>query len=85
MTVRWADSGPADVDLVVLLIGEDRRVRSDADIENPRSGAMSFHDMGPAWVAVRESVAAGTLRPADRKTAPVIEAWYRRSGSWALV
>jgi hypothetical protein len=44
---------------------------------NPRSGAMSFHDMGPAWVAVRESVAAGTLRPADRKTAPVIEAWYR--------
>lgn len=46
-------------------------------LENPRSGAMSFHDMGPAWVAVRESVAAGTLRPADRKTAPVIEAWYR--------
>src|SRR3954454_4891718 len=35
-------------------------------LEHPRSGAMEFDDMGDAWVPVRESVAAGTLRPTDR-------------------
>ena len=33
MSVRWASRGDAvDVDLVALIIGEDRRVRSDADM-----------------------------------------------------
>jgi hypothetical protein len=35
-------------------------------LEHPRSGAMQFSDMGTAWVPVREAVAAGTLRPADK-------------------
>jgi hypothetical protein len=35
-------------------------------LEHPRSGAMQFSDMGAAWVPVREAVAAGTLRPADK-------------------
>ncbi|WP_319463025.1 stress response protein [Micromonospora sp. RTP1Z1] len=34
-------------------------------LEHPRSGAMEFNDMGPAWVPVREAVSAGTLRPTD--------------------
>lgn len=34
-------------------------------LEHPRSGAMEFSDMGPAWVQVRDGVAAGTLRAAD--------------------
>jgi hypothetical protein len=34
-------------------------------LEHPRSGAMEFSDMGPAWVPVRDSVAAGTLRAND--------------------
>ena len=34
-------------------------------LEHPRSGAMEFTDMGPAWVPMREAVAAGTLRPSD--------------------
>ncbi|MEU4448636.1 hypothetical protein AB0K14_04830 [Actinosynnema sp. NPDC050801] len=34
-------------------------------LEHPRSGTMAFEDMGPAWVALRESVQAGTLRATD--------------------
>jgi hypothetical protein len=34
-------------------------------LEHPRSGAMAFEDMGGSWVTVRDSVRAGTLRPAD--------------------
>ncbi len=34
-------------------------------LEHPRSGAMEFSDMGPAWVPVREAISAGTLRPND--------------------
>lgn len=34
-------------------------------LEHPKSGAMEFSDMGPAWVSVREAVSAGTLRPSD--------------------
>jgi hypothetical protein len=34
-------------------------------LEHPRSGAMEFSDMGPAWVQVRDAIASGTLRPAD--------------------
>lgn len=35
-------------------------------LEHPRSGAMAFDDMGPAWVPVREAVHAGTLRASDK-------------------
>lgn len=35
-------------------------------LEHPRSGALEFEDMGPSWVAVRDSVKAGTLRPSDK-------------------
>lgn len=35
-------------------------------LEHPRSGALEFEDMGPSWVAVRDAVAAGTLRAADK-------------------
>jgi hypothetical protein len=35
-------------------------------LEHPRSGAMEFSDMGDSWVAVRDSVRAGTLRTADK-------------------
>ncbi|MCW2839984.1 MAG: stress response protein [Aeromicrobium sp.] len=40
-------------------------------LEHERSGALDLDDMGPNWVAVREAVAAGTLRAND-KTAPEI-------------
>jgi hypothetical protein len=35
-------------------------------LEHPRSGALSFDDMGSNWVTVREAVAAGTLRLNDK-------------------
>src|SRR5215210_7501507 len=35
-------------------------------LEHPRSGALEFDDMGPAWVPAREAVAAGTLRTTDK-------------------
>lgn len=34
-------------------------------LEHPRSGAMEFSDMGPAWVQTREAVASGTIRAND--------------------
>lgn len=40
-------------------------------LEHPRSGAMEFSDMGPAWVGVRDGVAAGTVRAADTAVAEV--------------
>jgi hypothetical protein len=40
-------------------------------LEHPRSGALEFDDMGPAWVPTREAVAAGTLRPTDPAAAEV--------------
>lgn len=46
-------------------------------LEHPRSGAATFNDMGPAWVPVRESIAAGTLRPSNRKVPAVATAWTR--------
>jgi stress response protein SCP2 len=46
-------------------------------LEHSRSGAMPFNDMGPSWVSVRESVAAGTLRPGDKKAAPIVDAWQK--------
>lgn len=35
-------------------------------LEHPKSGAMSFEDMGPQWVPVRDAVQAGTLRANDK-------------------
>ncbi|MEV4727372.1 stress response protein [Micromonospora humida] len=40
-------------------------------LEHPRSGALEFSDMGPAWVAVRDGVSAGTLRANDNGAAEV--------------
>jgi hypothetical protein len=40
-------------------------------LEHPKSGALSFDDMGANWVPVRESVATGTLRANDKAAAEV--------------
>jgi stress response protein SCP2 len=53
-------------------------------LEHPRSGALAFHDMGPAWVPVRESVASGTLALGDRKAGQVVEAWLQLSRQLGL-
>ena len=49
----------------------------DRYLGHPRSGAMPFNDMGPSWVSVRESVAAGTLRPTDAKAVPIVNSWRK--------
>lgn len=46
-------------------------------LQHPRSGASGFEDMGSAWVGVRDSIVAGTLRPGDRKAALVATSWDR--------
>jgi stress response protein SCP2 len=46
-------------------------------LRHPRSGASGFEDMGSAWVGVRESIVAGTLRPSDRKAPQVASSWDR--------
>ena len=35
-------------------------------LEEPKSGALEFEDMGASWVSVREAVASNTLRPTDK-------------------
>lgn len=42
-------------------------------LEHARSGALTFDDMGSHWVAVRDSVSAGTLRPTDKGLPSVAE------------
>ena len=44
-------------------------------LEHPKSGALDFSDMGAAWVAVREAVAAGTLRANDKGLPEVVSRW----------
>lgn len=44
-------------------------------LEHPRSGALDFTDMGGSWVAVRESVTLGTLRPSDKGLPEVVSRW----------
>jgi len=44
-------------------------------LQHPQSGAMEFQDMGPNWVAVRESTRDGTLRSNDRGVNDVIVRW----------
>ena len=43
-----------------------------AYLEDERSGALDFDDMGPEWVTVREAAVTSTLRPADRTGAEVV-------------
>lgn len=58
--------GVADPDQAWLL-GELIRY-----LEHRKSGALEFEDMGESWVAVRDAVAAGTLRAADKGVADVV-------------
>jgi hypothetical protein len=41
-------------------------------LEDPKSGALDFDDMGPSWVSVRESSARQTLRAGDQETLDVV-------------
>lgn len=41
-------------------------------LEHRKSGALEFDDMGEAWTAVRDAVAAGTLRPNDKGIVEVV-------------
>ena len=41
-------------------------------LDHPRSGAQGFEDMGRHWVPVRDSLAAGTLRPTDKGLPDVV-------------
>lgn len=41
-------------------------------LEHQKSGALEFDDMGESWVTVRDSVAAGTMRPSDKGIAEVV-------------
>lgn len=41
-------------------------------IEDPKSGALDFEDMGPSWVTVRNGAAAQTLRANDAETLAVV-------------
>lgn len=41
-------------------------------LEHDRSGALDLDDMGPNWVTVRDSVAAGTLRESDKFAPDVV-------------
>lgn len=44
-------------------------------LEHPRSGALQPQDMGQSWVAVRESVSAGTLRQGDKAATEIAARW----------
>jgi hypothetical protein len=41
-------------------------------LENPKSGAWDFDDMGPDWVGVRNAAALQNLRAADKETVGVV-------------
>lgn len=41
-------------------------------LEHSKSGALEFDDMSDSWVAVRDSVLAGTLRPTDKGIPEVV-------------
>ena len=41
-------------------------------IEEPKSGALDFEDMGPSWVSVRNGAVNQTLRAADPETLAVV-------------
>ncbi len=41
-------------------------------LEHPKSGALSFEDMGSGWVKTREAVASGTLRAKDAHASELV-------------
>ncbi|MDF1602129.1 hypothetical protein [Nocardioides sp. YIM 152315] len=41
-------------------------------LEHRKSGALEFDDMGEAWTGIRDAIAAGTLRPADKGIGEVV-------------
>jgi hypothetical protein len=41
-------------------------------LENPKSGAWDFDDMGPDWVSVRNAAGLQTLRASDKETLGVV-------------
>ncbi|WKZ81895.1 MAG: hypothetical protein QY307_07265 [Acidimicrobiia bacterium] len=53
-------------------------------LEHPNSGALTFDDMGPHWVAVREAAATKTLNSRSLGTEEVVTAWERLIGFAAL-
>ena len=65
--------------LQVWILGELVRY-----LTHPKSGATEFVDMGRHWVAVRDSVAAGTLRASDVKALAVANTWASLSRHLAL-
>ena len=44
-------------------------------LEHPNSGALAFEDMGAGWVAVRNSVADGTIRGSDPSAHDLAARW----------
>ncbi|MEU8897300.1 TerD family protein [Nocardia sp. NPDC048505] len=71
--------GGIDNELHAWILGEFLRY-----LEHPRSGATEFDDMGRHWVAVRDAVAAGTLRAGDAKGLAVADTWVSLSRHLAL-
>ncbi|TQM25434.1 stress response protein SCP2 [Nocardia bhagyanarayanae] len=71
--------GGIDNELQAWILGEFLRY-----LDHPRSGATEFVDMGRHWVAVRDSVTAGTLRAGDQKALTVADTWVSLSRHLAL-
>ncbi len=46
-----------------------------AYLDDERSGASGFYDMGEDWVKVRNGAGEGTLRPSDPPVQEVVERW----------
>lgn len=44
-------------------------------LEHPASGAMTFADMGPSWVAVRDGARASTLAKHDDAVRDIVQRW----------
>lgn len=71
--------GGIEDDLQIWILSEFLRY-----LDHPRSGAAEFVDMGRHWVAVRDSVTAGTLRASDQKALAVADTWVSLSRHLAL-
>lgn len=55
-----------------------------AYLEDDRSGAMAFEDMGPSWTNVRDAVRHGTIRASDGGVADVVGRWDELARSLCL-
>lgn len=44
-------------------------------LSDPRSGAVAFQDMGPAWTAVRDGARGSTLRKGDPQVEALVYRW----------